>query len=102
MHVSDRTLSRAPFVLGAVAVAMTLWAVASSSGSSSSFGQLPVVGHPLGCNIKGNISQTTGEHIYHVPGQRYYDATVIDPAAGERWFCSEQEAIQAGWRKSKV
>jgi hypothetical protein len=58
-------------------------------------------GGRLTCRIKGNIS-ATGERIYHVPGQRYYDATYIDTAAGEHWFCSEAEARAAGWRKSKV
>lgn len=51
--------------------------------------------------IKGNIN-SEGERIYHVPGQRYYDATIINPANGERWFCTEAEAIEAGWRKSRV
>ncbi len=51
--------------------------------------------------IKGNISLTTGENIYHVPGGYYYDQTVIDEAKGERWFCTEAEAVAAGWRKSK-
>jgi micrococcal nuclease len=51
--------------------------------------------------IKGNISSTTGEKIYHVPGGEFYDKTVIDEAAGERWFCTEQEATEAGWRRSK-
>lgn len=54
-----------------------------------------------GCNIKGNISYNTGEAIYHVPGQEYYDATVISASKGERWFCSEAEARQAGWRKAR-
>lgn len=54
------------------------------------------------CNIKGNISVTTGERIYHLPSQDYYDETAIDFAKGERWFCSESEARQAGWRRSKV
>lgn len=53
------------------------------------------------CNIKGNISNK-GEKIYHVPGQQYYDKTVITPSKGERMFCTEQEAVDAGWRKSKV
>ncbi len=53
------------------------------------------------CNIKGNISYRTGEKIYHVPGQQYYNSTEIDTSAGERWFCSEAEAQAAGWRKSK-
>lgn len=30
-----------------------------------------------GCNIKDNISIDSGERIYHVPGQRYYNATGI-------------------------
>ncbi|MDP2950127.1 MAG: thermonuclease family protein, partial [Chloroflexota bacterium] len=35
--------------------------------------------------IKGNISKTSGEKIYHVPGGDFYDKTVVDEAAGERW-----------------
>ncbi|MBS3651942.1 thermonuclease family protein [Pseudaminobacter sp. 19-2017] len=54
-----------------------------------------------GCQIKGNISDK-GERIYHMPGQRYYDRTKIDPAKGERMFCSEGEARAAGWRRSKI
>ncbi len=56
---------------------------------------------PSGCVIKGNISSSSGEKIYHVPGQRYYDQTRIDPDKGERWFCTEEEAVANGWRKSK-
>jgi hypothetical protein len=52
------------------------------------------------CVIKGNIS-SSGERIYHVPGQRYYDKTQINESKGERWFCTEQEAVGAGWRKSE-
>jgi hypothetical protein len=53
------------------------------------------------CDIKGNISNK-GERIYHMPGQRYYARTRVDPSRGERMFCSEAEARQAGWRRSKV
>lgn len=53
------------------------------------------------CVIKGNIN-TQGERIYHVPGQRYYNQTRISASHGERWFCSEQEARAAGWRKARV
>lgn len=49
------------------------------------------------CRIKGNIS-ANGERIYHMPGMRSYGPTRIDEAAGERWFCSEADAIAAGWR----
>jgi micrococcal nuclease len=43
------------------------------------------------CNIKGNQSG-----IYHVPGGQYYDIT-----NAEEMFCSEAEAVAAGYRKSK-
>ncbi|MCL4853617.1 MAG: hypothetical protein KJZ78_19860, partial [Bryobacteraceae bacterium] len=52
------------------------------------------------CRIKGNIS-ANGERIFHAPGQQNYDRTRINEAAGERWFCTEEDAIQAGWRKAK-
>ncbi len=53
-----------------------------------------------GCLIKGNISSSK-EKIYHLPGCGSYEKTAIDEAAGEHWFCTEQEAVQAGWRKAK-
>jgi micrococcal nuclease len=54
------------------------------------------------CVIKGNIStDKKKEKIFHVPGCASYKATVIDTAAGERWFCTEKEAKDAGWRKAK-
>ena len=56
--------------------------------------------HKDGCDIKGNISIASGEKIYHIPGQEYYWQTNIDPEYGERWFCTESEAISNGWRKS--
>lgn len=57
-------------------------------------------GAPRDCRIKGNISRS-GERIFHLPGQRFYDATVIDTRRGERWFCSEAEARAAGWRRAQ-
>lgn len=56
--------------------------------------------HMEGCDIKGNISHTSKEKIFHVPGQNYYDQTIITPIFGERWFCTEEEAIANGWRKA--
>jgi micrococcal nuclease len=46
------------------------------------------------CAIKGNINRQ-GKKIYHVPSGKYYEQT--NP---EEWFCSEQEAITAGFKKS--
>ena len=49
------------------------------------------------CQIKGNINRD-GDRIYHLPGMRSYANTRINEADGERWFCSEDEAVRAGWR----
>lgn len=59
-----------------------------------------IVGQSGACNVKGNISRK-GERIYHVPGQKYYDRTKISESKGERWFCSEDEARAAGWRRAQ-
>ena len=47
--------------------------------------------------IKGNIG-SSGDKIYHTPESPFYSRTVIDEAAGERFFCTEEEALEAGWR----
>lgn len=52
------------------------------------------------CQIKGNIS-SSGEKIYHRPDCPYWSKTVISEEKGERWFCSEDEAQSAGWRRAK-
>lgn len=51
---------------------------------------------PTGCPIKGNISKNG--RIYHPPWSPWYNRTKISLNKGERWFCSEAEALQAGWR----
>lgn len=30
-----------------------------------------------------------------------HDRTQVDPAKGERWFCSKREALAAGWRAQR-
>lgn len=55
---------------------------------------------PTGCVIKGNVSIETGAKIYHLPGQKWYAKTKIDPYYGEAWFCTEAEARANGFRKS--
>ncbi|WP_312403764.1 thermonuclease family protein [Rhizobium sp.] len=51
---------------------------------------------PNGCPIKGNIS--SNGHIYHAPWSPWYTKTKVSVEKGEKWFCSEREAIDAGWR----
>ncbi|MFP3357055.1 thermonuclease family protein [Planococcus citreus] len=46
------------------------------------------------CRIKGNINRS-GNKIYHLPGSPSYEET--NP---EQWFCTEQQAKDAGFRSS--
>ena len=50
--------------------------------------------------IKGNIEPRAGEQIYHVPGGFFYSTTVISASDGDRWFCTEEEALEAGCEPS--
>jgi hypothetical protein len=52
------------------------------------------------CAIKGNISRK-GDKIYHLPGGRDYDRTIITTSSGERMFCSEDETKAANWRAER-
>ena len=74
------------------------WEWRRSKGAGTSRAPAPRQGS--GCAIKGNVS-SSGERIYHVPGQSFYDRTRISEAKGERWFCSEDEVRAAGWRRSR-
>lgn len=51
------------------------------------------------CTIKGNIN-ASGEKIYHTASCGSYNKTNIDESKGEKWFCTEQEALDGGWRKA--
>ncbi|MFM1815135.1 MAG: hypothetical protein RLZ98_1830 [Pseudomonadota bacterium] len=55
---------------------------------------------PKGCAIKGNISRNG--HFYHLPWSPFYGRVKISPERGERWFCSEAEALAAGWLPAGV
>lgn len=61
--------------------------------------QAPAQTAPEDCAIKGNVS--SNGRIYHLPGQRDYARTRIDTSRGERWFCTEEEARAAGWRRAR-
>lgn len=52
------------------------------------------------CTLKGNID-AKGERIFHSPGQRDYEKTSINTGAGERWFCTTEQATAAGWRPAQ-
>ena len=75
----------------------------SASGASTSADGCPTgcTTPPPGCVIKGNINIRTGKKIYHVPGGEHYNDVTIETEAGERWFCTEDEAEENGWRRAK-
>lgn len=50
------------------------------------------------CVIKGNLRD--GERVYHLPTCKNYKQTAIDEAFGDAWFCTEEEALRAGFRKA--
>ena len=54
---------------------------------------------PDGCSIKGNISGNW--IIYHPHWSPWHSRTKIYASRWERWFCTEAEAIAAGWRLPK-
>jgi len=51
---------------------------------------------PDGCAIKGNV--TANGRIYHMPWSPWYGKVRVEPAKGEQWFCSEADALKAGFR----
>jgi endonuclease YncB( thermonuclease family) len=55
---------------------------------------------PSGCAIKGNVSDKG--QIFHLPWSPWYDKVRVEVEKGERWFCSEAEALSAGWRPAIV
>ena len=55
---------------------------------------------PSGCAIKGNV--TTNGRIYHLPWSPWYDKVKMDGERGKRWFCTEAEALAAGWRPAQT
>lgn len=67
----------------------------SSSGTAASSGSNSSTSPNNSCTIKGNIN-AKGEKIYHTTESRNYQST--NP---EVWFCTEEEAVAAGFRAPK-
>jgi len=53
-----------------------------------------------GCNIKGNYRPADNTRIYHTSDCYNYDRITIKSGTSDRWFCNEEEAKKAGFRKS--
>lgn len=81
----------AAIALAVVSLAISGWAIYAKQASSK-----PACDNP---QIKGNINRS-GVKIYHLPSGKFYNRTQIDTAAGEKMFCSIEDAQEAGFRES--
>ncbi|MCJ7827595.1 thermonuclease family protein [Patescibacteria group bacterium] len=54
----------------------------------------------IGCVVKGNMGDS-GHRWYHLPEFRHYDQTNIRLDKADQWFCSEKEALKAGFTKAR-
>jgi Staphylococcal nuclease homologue len=50
------------------------------------------------CTIKGNLRSNI--KTYYLPSCEAYDQVIVDEAYGDKWFCTESDAIQAEYIKS--
>lgn len=54
------------------------------------------------CIIKGNMDVNDSSiKRYYFPGCAQYDFAIVEKDKGEQWFCTEAEAREAGYVKSK-
>jgi endonuclease YncB( thermonuclease family) len=54
---------------------------------------------PDGCPIKGQV--TASARTYVLPWSAEYERARVQAGRGERWFCSEQEAVSAGFKAAQ-
>jgi endonuclease YncB( thermonuclease family) len=54
------------------------------------------------CVIKGNIDKNSDARTYYMPDCAQYKFTIVEKDEGEGWFCTEKEALAAGFTKAKT
>ncbi|NJM55344.1 MAG: thermonuclease family protein, partial [Verrucomicrobiae bacterium] len=54
---------------------------------------------PDGCPIKGVINGSSKTYV--APWSVGYDKAKVRTSRGERWFCSEEDAREAGWKAAE-
>jgi len=54
-----------------------------------------------GCLIKGNHNKLD-QPSYVIPESRHYSQTVVNYDHDDRWFCTESDAIKAGFQKARL
>jgi len=57
------------------------------------------------CLVKGNIEKRSqggegGRKWYFFEGCSEYEAVIVEKELGEEWFCTEAEAVKAGYVKA--
>lgn len=54
----------------------------------------------IGCIVKANYDKH-GHRWYHLPDFRHYGQTNVNFENGDQWFCTEEEAIKAGFTRAR-
>lgn len=54
------------------------------------------------CVIKGNIDKNSSRRNYYLPGCAQYKFTIVEKDFGEDWFCTETQAVTAGFTKAQT
>ena len=80
-----------------------MWGVCEDRGDTAET-EYPLEGNDQpqdsDCTIKGNISRLNLGKTYFFVGCSNYDKVKIDFSKGEQYFCTEEEAMEAGFVKS--
>jgi len=53
-----------------------------------------------GCQIKGNVDRLD-KRWYHLSSFRHYEQVVVNLEHGDRWFCTEEGAQEAGFERAR-
>lgn len=53
------------------------------------------------CVIKANSNLESTSRLYRFPGCGQYNSTIVQLYMGDQWFCTESEAVKAGFTKGK-
>ena len=53
---------------------------------------------PAGCPIKGKDRTQARDKVYILPWSSSYESHRVSQSRGDRWFCSEDEALAEGWK----
>jgi hypothetical protein len=88
-HISKKTRKILPYLLGVILLSILVYVGITAYYKNA-------------CDIKGNVSALedgSTNRWYHTKRSPWYEKTTIEKDKGERWFCSEEQAVEAGWMK---